>query len=295
MANLKEVRGRITSVGSTQQITKAMKMVAASKLKRAQDAIMLMRPYATKLEEILSNVSGTLDAESNNVYGESRDKVKRVLYIVVTSDKGLCGGFNTNLMKEVLPHMEENYSEQAAKNNVDILAIGKKGAEFFERQDIRTRRDFVDILGKITFEKAMEAAEFAMERFEKGTYDRVELAYNEFKNAAIQIPSVQQFLPIVPTESTEGVSSTNADYLFEPSKEFIVQELIPKALKLQVFKACLESNAAENGARMTAMDKATENAGEMLKDLKLVYNRTRQAAITTEILEIVAGAEALAG
>jgi F-type H+-transporting ATPase subunit gamma len=293
MASLKEVRNRIVSIGSTQQITKAMKMVAAAKLRRAQDNIIRMRPYAQRLNSILSNVS-TVNAESDtNIYSQKRD-VQRVLIIVVTSDRGLCGAFNSNVMKAANLLINERYSAQAAAGNVEIMAIGKKGHEFFTKRNYTLAGDYTTVFNNLSFERVRVAAEQAMEGFVLGQYDRIDLVYNEFKNVATQIVRTEQFLPIPEKTEEETANNANSDYIFEPSKEEIVEQLIPKSLKIQIYKAVLESNASEHGARMTAMDKATENAGELLKQLKLTYNRTRQAAITTEILEIVGGAEALA-
>ncbi|AMM50637.1 MULTISPECIES: ATP synthase F1 subunit gamma [Hymenobacteraceae] len=293
MASLKEVRNRIVSIGSTQQITKAMKMVAAAKLRRAQDNIIRMRPYAQRLNSILSNVS-TVNAESDtNIYSQKRD-VQRVLIIVVTSDRGLCGAFNSNVMKAANLLIKERYSAQEAAGNVEIMAIGKKGHEFFTKRNYTLAGDYTTVFNNLSFERVRVAAEQAMEGFILGQYDRIDLVYNEFKNVATQIVRTEQFLPIPEKTEEETANNANSDYIFEPSKEEIVEQLIPKSLKIQIYKAVLESNASEHGARMTAMDKATENAGELLKQLKLTYNRTRQAAITTEILEIVGGAEALA-
>ncbi|QHL87868.1 ATP synthase F1 subunit gamma [Nibribacter ruber] len=293
MASLKEVRNRIVSIGSTQQITKAMKMVAAAKLRRAQDNIIRMRPYAQRLNSILSNVS-TVNAESDtNIYSQKRD-VQRVLIIVVTSDRGLCGAFNSNVMKAANLLIKEKYSAQEAAGNVEIMAIGKKGHEFFTKRNYTLAGDYTTVFNNLSFERVRVAAEQAMEGFILGQYDRIDLVYNEFKNVATQIVRTEQFLPIPEKTEEETANNANSDYIFEPSKEEIVEQLIPKSLKIQIYKAVLESNASEHGARMTAMDKATENAGELLKQLKLTYNRTRQAAITTEILEIVGGAEALA-
>lgn len=295
MANLKEVRNRITSVNSTQQITKAMKMVSAAKLRRAQDAITQLRPYASKLDEILSNVSATLEGATDNKYGIAREEVKRAIIVVVTSDRGLCGGFNSSINKATVKHIEDNYSDLKAKGGLELVCVGKKGAEFFTRHGYKVNNDFIGLFGDLTFDNVKEAAEYAMTSFENEKVDKVDIVYNEFKNAAVQIVRTNQFLPIPEIESEEEVTSTaSADYIFEPSKEYIVEELIPKSLKIQFYKSLLDSHASEHGARMTAMDKATDNAGEMLKDLKLMYNRSRQAAITTEILEIVGGAEALA-
>ena len=287
MANLKEVRNRIVSVNSTQQITKAMKMVSAAKLKKATDAVVQMRPYANKLSEVLTNVSAGLDA-SENAFGKEKS-IENVLIVAITSDKGLCGGFNSAVTKKIGSLVNKEYQGK----NVEVLTIGKKAADFCRRENIPAISDFIGLFSKISFENIKPAAEYAMEGFISGKYDVVRLVYNEFKNVAVQILKADQFLPIAP-KVEENPSSSDVDYIFEPSKEFILEELIPKSLKTQFYAAILDSNAGEHGARMAAMDKATDNAGELLKELKLVYNRTRQAAITTEILEIVGGAEALA-
>lgn len=293
MPSLKEVRSRIQSVTSTQQITKAMKMVAAAKLRRAQDNILQMRPYSQKLSAILSNLSGNTEGSIENAYAQERVPNK-ILLVVITSDRGLCGAFNTNVAKSALGLLAGEYAEQAKQGNVSVLCIGKKGYETLSRKGYNCISDFVGTFSKLSFETVRNAAEFAMNGFSNGTYDKVVLIYNEFKNVATQIIREEQFLPIVETEKgNQSKTESNADYLFEPSVEYIMEELIPKSLKIQFYKAVLESNASEHGARMTAMDKATENAGELLKQLKLTYNRTRQAAITKEILEIVGGAEAL--
>ncbi len=268
-----------------------MKMVAAAKLRRAQDAIMQMRPYAQKLNEILQNVSSS---EANSPYAEVRP-VNRVLIIPVTSDRGLCGAFNTNIFRQVRLLVEGEYREYVASGNLTVMPVGKKAADYYKRRELAVKQGFGDIFSRLTFENAREAAEFAMNSFAAGEYDKVVVVYNEFKNVATQIVRANQLLPIEPAEQTEEeATATSIDYIFEPSKEEIVTELIPKSIKVQFYKMLLESNASEHGARMTAMDKATDNAGELLKDLKLMYNRTRQAAITKEILEIVGGAEALA-
>ena len=290
MANLKEVRTRIQSVKSTQQITKAMKMVAASKLRKAQDAILLMRPYIQKLAGILKNASANLEEAQKSVFSEER-KVEKVLIIVITSDRGLCGAFNTNVIKTSLRTVSELYLEQDRNNKVWFLPIGKKAFEYFAKRDFQIIDSYHSVFHDLSFEKVKEIAEFALEGFLKGNFDRVELVYNEFKNVATQILKVEQFLPIVQEE--EEKIQVAKDYIFEPSVDYIIKELIPISLKVQFYKAILESNASEHGARMTAMSQATENAGELLNSLKLVYNRTRQAAITNEILEIVGGAEAL--
>lgn len=295
MANLKEVRGRIQSVNSTQQITKAMKMVAAAKLRRAQDNILQMRPYAEKLNSLLGRVSSTLDESFDNKYGKTSEEINNVLVIVVTSDRGLCGGFNSSVAKTVVSLINDKYPKQKAAGTLDILSIGKKGADFFQRRDYNVNTQFMSIFSDLSFATVKTAAEFVMQSFVDEKYDRVELVYNEFKNVATQIVRTEQFLPIVSEDAAvESTTDTSVEYIFEPDKKSIVEELIPKSLKIQLYKAVLESNASEHGARMTAMDKATDNAGELLKELKLIYNRSRQAAITTEILEIVGGAEALA-
>lgn len=293
MASLKEVRSRITSIISTQQITKAMKMVAAAKLRRAQDSILQMRPYAQKLSEMLSTVSAGAELAAESPYNQVRP-VERVLLIVVTSDRGLAGAFNTNVVKETMSIINKRYAAQARRGNVEILAIGKKGAEAFQRRGFTVNTKYVDTFLSLSFAKVRLAAEEVMDAFTAGQYDQVEIVFNEFKNVATQIIQSEQFLPIVSAPTHSATKATAVNYIFEPSEEEIITELIPKTLKIQLYKAVLESNASEHGARMTAMDKATDNAGELLKELKLVYNRTRQAAITTEILEIVGGAEALA-
>ncbi|CAN5164206.1 ATP synthase F1 subunit gamma [soil metagenome] len=293
MASLKEVRARIASINSTQQITKAMKMVAAAKLRRAQDNITQLRPYARKLSQMLGTVSAGTSTASENPYKQTRT-VERVLLIVVTSDRGLCGAFNTNAVKGALALIDEKYASQARSGNVEIMAIGKKGSEAFQRRGFKVNTNHVETFSSLNFATVRAAAEEAMNGFATGRYDVVEVIYNEFRNAAMQIVRTEQMLPIVSAEAPAGAPATSINYIFEPSEEEIITELIPKTIKIQLFKAVLDSNASEHGARMTAMDKATENAGELLKELRLVYNRTRQAAITTEILEIVGGAEALA-
>ena len=284
MANLKEIRNRISSIGSTMQITSAMKMVSAAKLKKAQDAITAMRPYSSKLTELLQNLSATLDSDAGGAYSKQRD-LSKVLLVVVTSNRGLCGGFNSSVIKETVQNITANYQDI----HVDLLTIGKKGNDILSKTypviDIRN-----NIYDELTFEKVAEVAEKIMHLYVDGTYDKIEIIYNRFKNAATQIPQVEQFLPIKPSE---GDTNASADYIFEPSKEKIVLELIPKSLKTQLYKAVRDSFAAEHGARMTAMHKATDNATELRDELLLTYNKARQAAITNEILEIVGGAEAL--
>jgi F-type H+-transporting ATPase subunit gamma len=293
MANLKEIRNRIVSVSSTQQITSAMKMVSAAKLKRAQDAVTQMRPYASKLKEILENLSASLDS-SEGVYSKQRD-VKNVLIVVITSNRGLAGGFNANVIKAANILAKEKYRGQ----NVSILSIGKKGADFFRKTDFSIigsdmPRGLNELFDNLTYNNVAPVAERVMKAYADGQFDKVELVYNQFKNAAVQITTVEQFLPVMPPAKTEK-SGKSTDYIFEPSKEYIVQDLIPRSLKTQFFKALRDSLAAEHGARMTAMHKATDNAGALIKELKLTYNKARQAAITNEILEIVGGAEALKG
>ena len=288
MPSLKEVKERIKSVSSTQQITKAMKMVAAAKLRRAQDRIVQLRPYSEKLSGLLTNVSSGNAEEGMDTYSEVRD-IRKVLFVAVTSDRGLCGAFNTNIFKAVRAAMETDEYAGAA---FEVLPLGKKAFDFYRKRDFDAVNDYWEVFHNLSFDAVREAAEYVMNGFENGTYDKVVLVYNEFKNVATQIVRTEQFLPVV--ENEQEASESNTDYIYEPSQDFIVEELIPKSLKIQFYKAVLESNASEHGARMTAMGKATDNAGELLKELKLTYNRTRQAAITKEILEIVGGAEALA-
>jgi F-type H+-transporting ATPase subunit gamma len=292
MANLKEVKGRIQSVTSTQQITKAMKMVAAAKLRRAQDNILQMRPYSQKLSAILQNVSSGTSDDDQNQYGEQRD-IEKVLIVAISSDKGLCGAFNSNIFKRVIRLINEKYISQSNSGNVTVMTIGKRSLEYFKKRGYNVVTDYSEMFTGLSFDSARVAAEFAMKGFVSGNFDKVEIVYNEFKNVATQVIRVEQLLPIVPNDMDDNIYDVPTDYIYQPSKEIIVEELIPKSLKIQFYKAVLESNASEHGARMTAMDKATENAGELLKELKLTYNRTRQAAITKEILEIVGGAEAL--
>ncbi|WP_166383790.1 ATP synthase F1 subunit gamma [Polaribacter sp. 11A2H] len=286
MANLKEIRNRITSIKSTMQITSAMKMVSAAKLKKAQDAITAMRPYSSKLTELLQNLSATLDSDAGGVYSTQRE-VSKVLIVVVTSNRGLCGGFNSSITKTVIKTIKEKYSTV----EVDLFAIGKKGGDVLSKQfNIVTSRN--DIFDDLTFDNVALVAERLMELYAEGTYDKIELIYNQFKNAATQIPQVEQFLPIKPIEGVD-VDAVSSEYIYEPSKLEIVEALIPKSLKTQLYKAIRDSFASEHGARMTAMHKATDNATDLRDDLLLTYNKARQAAITNEILEIVGGAEAL--
>jgi F-type H+-transporting ATPase subunit gamma len=289
MANLKEIRTRIVSVNSTMQITSAMKMVSAAKLKRAQDAITKMRPYAEKLKDILENASASVGVEGS-VFSQQRVE-KNIWIVAITSNRGLCGGFNNNVIKEA-----RKVISQHGQANVKVVAIGKKSADFFRKSPHWENSSINDhpnaIFDQLNFENASKTAEQMMMAFAEGKVDKVIVIYNRFKNAAMQVVTTEQLLPVLPPK---GEQTSNVDFIFEPSKEQIVSELIPRSLKVQLYKALLDSFAAEHGARMTAMHKATDNAGELAKDLKLTYNKARQAAITGEILEIVAGAEALNG
>ncbi len=284
MANLKEIRNRIASVSSTMQITSAMKMVSAAKLKKAQDAITAMRPYADKLTELLQSLSATLDEDSGSKFSVQRE-VKNVLIVPITSNRGLCGAFNSNIIKQT-QHLISNVY---VGKNVSVVAIGKKSNDAFAKQNIVIDNKS-DIFDDLTFDNVAQIAEELMAKFVAGEFDKIEIVYNKFKNAATQEVITEQFLPIVPVE---GAATNNADYIFEPSKIEIVEQLIPKSLKTQLYKSIRDSFASEHGARMTAMHKATDNATELRDQLKLTYNKARQAAITNEILEIVGGAEAL--
>jgi len=291
MANLKEIRTRIVSVNSTMQITSAMKMVSAAKLKRAQDAITKMRPYAEKLKDILENASASVGVEGS-VYSQQREE-KNIWVVAITSNRGLCGGFNNNVIKET-----RRVIAQHDRSNVKVVALGKKSADFFRKTAQWESSSINDapnaIFDQLNFENVSVIAQNLMSAFAEGKVDKVVVIYNRFKNAAMQIVTAEQLLPVMPPQAKSD-SQSNVDFIFEPSKEQIVSELIPRSLKVQLYKALLDSFAAEHGARMTAMHKATDNAGELVKDLKLTYNKARQAAITGEILEIVAGAEALNG
>ncbi len=288
MASLKEVKTRISSVISTQQITKAMKMVAAAKLRKSQDRIMQMRPFAQKMTGVVQNLSAG-SPDGDNWYSQPRPEEK-ILIVAITSDRGLCGSFNSSIFKSVLRLVQEKYVAQLERKNVTILPIGKKSFEFFGKRSFQMVGDYWEIFHNLNFEKVSEAGNYIIESYKKGQYDKVEIVYNQFKNVATQILVTEQFLPVLPMKTEK---KQDIDFIFQPNEEEILQGLIPKALKVQLYKAVLDSNASENGARVTAMDKANENAGELLKELKLMYNRTRQAAITKEILEIVGGAEAL--
>ena len=291
MANLKEVRIRIASVNSTQQITKAMKMVSAAKLKRATDAIVQMRPYANKLKDILANLTASLEG-NESPYTQQRE-IKNVLLVVVTSNRGLAGAFNANVIKAANLLVEDKYDAQKRAGNLQIIAIGKKAQDYFTRNKFNVIGNNNEVFNHLNFEEANKIAEEVMSGFVAGKWDKVEVMYNQFKNAAMQILTTEQLLPVVPSVN-HSANQNNADYLLEPSQEEIVLGLIPSSVKIQLYKALLDSHASEHGARMTAMDKATENAGDLLKALRLSYNQARQASITNEILEIVSGANALA-
>lgn len=291
MANLKEIRIRITSVESTKQITSAMKLVAASKLRKAQDAIIMMRPYAAKMHEIMQDLAAGSEAVAENALAHERD-IERVLMVGITSNRGLCGAFNTNVIKRINLRIEEQYKSLNRRGNVDILTIGRKATDFFNKPAYHLVEHHDDLWDNLNWENVQKLAEALMEKFKEKKYDRIELVYNQFKNAGSQVLQLEQFLPIEPMEA-QNDSGSKHDYIMEPSQEVIIDELIPKSLKVQLYKALLDSNAAEHGARMTAMHKATDNATDMIKDLKLTYNKARQATITNEIIEIVSGANAL--
>lgn len=290
MASLKEIRTRIASVNSTKQITSAMKMVAAARLRKSQEAIVRMRPYANKLGEILSNLSSSLDSSDENVYAQQRE-VNSLLIVMITSNRGLCGGFNSNVIKATNRLISEDYAYLQKKNKIQFMAIGKKGADFIRQRKLNLLSTQNNLFNDLSFSNVTPVAESVMKQFVAKQFDKVIIVYNQFKNAAVQELVCEQFLPI--KESEEKTTGEHLDFIFEPSKEYIVNELIPKSLKVQFFKALLDSFASEHGARMTAMHQATDNATELLKELRLHYNKARQASITKEILEIVSGAEAL--
>ncbi len=294
MASLKEVRIRISSVNSTRQITSAMKMVAASKLRKAQNAILNMRPYAQKLQHIMQDLTNDMEGSDEGVYTADRGD-QNVLIVTITSNRGLCGAFNANVVKNAINLVESNFAEQNKKGNVKFLCLGKKGADDLIIAGYKPIEINTEIFDNLSFEEAVPIAEELMQLFVDKSYDKIILVYNQFKNAAVQLIQEEQFLPVVEAQNNEGelTEEANANYIFEPNKEEILEALVPKAIKVQLYKALLDSFASEHGARMTAMHKATENADEMLKDLKLTYNKARQASITNEILEIVGGAEAL--
>ncbi|MEI7491853.1 MAG: ATP synthase F1 subunit gamma [Bacteroidota bacterium] len=296
MAGLKEVRIRIASVKSTQQITSAMKMVAASKLRKAQNSIIKLRPYAAKLRELLQNLSGSIGDSGESIYSEQREPEK-ILIIVISSNRGLCGAFNSNIMKASLALIHERYQAQFDKGNVNLITIGKRATEYFTKRNFKVVGHHDEFFDNLTFANISPFAEYLMQSFVKKEFDRIEIVYNQFKNAAVQKLVNEQFLPVVqdviPGKAVKNQSS--ADYIFEPDNETVVRELIPKTLRIQVFKAVLDSFAAEMGARMTAMQQATDNARELLKNLNITYNKARQNQITNELIEIVSGAEALKG
>jgi len=295
MPNLKAIRIRISSVKSTRQITSAMKMVSAAKLRKAQDKIVRLRPYVKKLQEILTDLTQNLaETEIENVYGRVSPPEK-ILVVVITSNRGLCGAFNSNVIKEARRVISEKYIDQFKRGDLTILPIGKKGYDYLKKQKIKMLPERNDLFNNLTFDNVAVVAEKIMTSFVKGEYDRIELIYNHFKNAAVQIMTEEKFLPVEPAASSEEKKNILADYIYEPSEEEIVKELIPKSLKIQFFKAILDSFVAEHGARMTAMHKATDNATSMIRELTLQYNKARQAAITNQILEVVSGAEALKG
>jgi F-type H+-transporting ATPase subunit gamma len=295
MASLKEIRERKASVASTRQITSAMKMVSAAKLKKAQNAILQFRPYAEKLQEILASVGDSIKDDEDNQYAVQRDK-ERILLILLTSNRGLCGAFNSNAIKAAIHRALTTFDRQMMARQVDFIAIGKKGADFLRKKGYNVIFNASEIFQELTFERVAEIANMVMGLFTEGEYDHVDVIYNQFKNAGTQILTIEQFLPIqVDTLNEENFPASNVDYIFEPSKSYIVEELMPRSLRLQFYKAILDSHASEHGARMTAMHKATDNATELLKELSLQFNKARQAAITNEILEIVGGAEALKG
>jgi len=295
MASLKEIRVRRASVASTRQITSAMKMVSAAKLKKAQDAILRFRPYADKLKEILSSVGESMKEDEDNQFAAQREK-ENILLVLITSNRGLCGAFNSNAIKATITRALTIYDRQMVANQVDFIAIGKKGADFLRKKGYDVIFDGSEIFDNLTFERVSVMANMIMGLFSDGTYDHVDIIYNQFKNAGTQILKEEQFLPIqVDSLTGETKPASHMDYIFEPTKEYIVQELIPRSLKLEFYKAILDSHASEHAARMTAMHKATDNATELIKELSLQFNKARQASITNESLEIVGGAEALKG
>lgn len=289
---LKEVRNRIKSIQSTQQITKAMKMISATKLRKAQESIQQMRPYAKKLQQVLSNIVSGSESDLSSGLSTPRP-VEKVCLILITSDRSSCGAYNSNLIKLAKQAMAEKYPAQTAKGNVMVWSIGKKGYEHFLKNNYKVNGDFKDIFQHLNFESVQACAQAAVKAFEAREFDAIDIIYSEFRNAATQVFKIEPFLPIPKTAPAKGAA--NNDFIFEPDKESLIRELMPKILNTQLYKAVLDANASEHGARMTAMDKATENANELLKSLRLSYNRARQAAITTELTEIVSGAAALQG
>lgn len=293
MAGLKVIRTRIASVKTTRQVTSAMKMVSAAKLKKAQDAILQIRPYADKLHEIMQSLSASLENAEDSIYTQ-QPLPEKILLVLITSNRGLCGGFNANISKKAVELVNTTYSRQNQRGNVHVLCIGKQGQRQMKHRGLNVVGDKNDLYDELTFEQVSTVAKEVMNAFKNGKYSRVELVYNQFKNAAVQIQTTERFLP-VEVNGDETAENTNLDFIYEPSKEEIIEELIPRSLKIQFYKAMLDSNAAEHGARMTAMHQATDNATDLLGELTLQYNKARQATITAEILEIVSGAEALSG
>jgi F-type H+-transporting ATPase subunit gamma len=293
MANLKEIRNRIASVTSTRKITSAMKMVSAAKLRKAQEAIIQMRPYADRLHTILTNLSDSIQGEEDNPYASERE-LEKLLIVVIASNRGLCGAFNSLVIKQAVQTAHEEYGKLMRQGKVDFYAIGKKGSDFLKKNRYPLVGVQNELFDALSFDNVLPVAGEIMEKYVAGEYDKVLLVYNQFKNAAVQILTTEQFLPVLIPEKTEE-DAILADYIYEPSKEYIVRELIPRSLKIQFYKALLDSHAAEHGARMTAMHMATDNATELIHELNLTYNKARQASITSELLEIVSGAEALRG
>ncbi len=293
-ANLKEVRERISSVKSTQQITKAMKMVSAAKLRRAQDAIVQMRPYADKLNAMLINILSNLEGDVSTSFGKERE-VKNACVVVVTSNRGLCGAFNTNVIKAAVARINDTYATQRDNGTLTILCIGKKGYDYFKKRyaNCNVSNEYMDLFNDLSFDNVSQVSNMLMDSFKGESFDAIDVAYGRFRNAGMQFPEIAQFLPVAKLEKSEDEKKTRADYIFEPSKEALLEHLIPSILQTQFQKYLLDTHASEHGARMTAMDKATENAEELLKDLKISYNKARQEAITRELSEIVGGAAAL--
>ena len=294
MAGLKEVRLRIASVKTTLQITNAMKMMAAAKLRKAQTAIIKLRPYALKLNDILGNLSSSIEDSSENLYAKQRTPEK-ILLVVIASNRGLCGGFNSNVIRTATTLTSHDYAAQSRKNNVSLITIGKKATDYFVKRDFKVIESHDEIFDSLTYENVAPRAEKIMKAFINKEYDRVYIIYNQFKNAAVQNLVTEQYLPIVPGNQAPVKSTAMSNYIFEPDKETIIRELIPKSLRIRLFKSLLDSYASEQGARMTAMQNASTNAQDMIRELQLSYNKARQAAITKELLEIVSGAEALKG
>jgi len=293
MSNLKEIRTRINSVKSTRQITSAMKMVSAAKLRRSQDAIIQLRPYASKLEEVLSEICESKEIKKEHIYSEERE-INKVLIVLITSNKGLCGAFNSNVVRSAINLIETKYKTQLQEKNVDLYIIGKKGFELLKSKNFNIYKYNSDIYNDLSFNNVSKFAEEIMRNYVNKKYDNVEIVYNQFKNAAVQILTTEKFLPVEPPKPAED-ENIQSDYILEPSKDYIVEKLIPNLLRIQFYKCILDSNTSEHGARMTTMHQATDNATEIIKDLNLTYNKARQASITREIIEIVSGAEALTG